>query len=232
MQTRRIKAIFIKDTKDFLRNLNISLITLLPPIFAFFYNLLIEGTALPIIMVYIIVTMAYSGVGVNSLAMMISEEKEKKTLKNLVQSPASGLDILIGKSLVTALMTSLSLVLTFLIIQPTDFWSLPVIVSHLLLLVFFLVLGILFGLISPNVGTVNVYGLPQMIIFTMTPMAELVIQEDNLIRTIISYFPINQTMKIHSENSWLHVGVILIWTLVVILITAIIYRRKTVTKKG
>lgn len=231
MNFRRIKAIFIKDVKDFMKNMNISLVVLLAPLFALFYTFMFNGEELSVLTIYILISVAFTGIATTSLAMIIAEEKEKKTLQNLVQSPASGLDIMIGKSLVTLLMTLISAGVSLLIVQPADFWSFPVIVSHILLLVFFLSLGIFIGLLSSTVGTVNVYSIIQMLAFMMSPSAELIIQEEGILRNIISYFPFNQAIKAHNETPWENVGIIAIWTAVIILFTIFTYSRKSFAKK-
>ena len=60
-----------------------------------------ENEELPVFLLYIVVGTTYSAVTSSAMMTMIAEENEKKTLRGLIQSPASMMDIIIGKSLVT-----------------------------------------------------------------------------------------------------------------------------------
>lgn len=60
---------------------------------------------------------------------MMAEENEKKTLRGLIQSPASLADILIGKSLVVGLFTLVSLIISLAILGKTHFLAVQPIIG-------------------------------------------------------------------------------------------------------
>src|SRR5690625_5819617 len=74
------------------------------------------GEEMPLSVIYIIVGVVFTTVTANCIMAMMAEEKEKKTLHGLTMSPASFLDVIIGKSLVTGLMTLITLVFLLTII--------------------------------------------------------------------------------------------------------------------
>src|SRR5699024_2684439 len=105
MNMKRIGAIFEKDLKDFMKNMMLMLMPVVPIVLSLFYRQLCAGEEMPLQMIYIIIGVIFSTVTANCIMAMMAEEKEKKTLKGLIMSPASFADVIIGKSLVTGLMT-------------------------------------------------------------------------------------------------------------------------------
>src|SRR5699024_11629789 len=101
------KLNFKEDLKDLIKNTA----TIFMPIFtiflAFFYNKMGEdgGESLPLMVVYIVVGVTSSTIAAGSMMILIAEENEKKTLRGLTMSPASYLDTIPGKILVTTFMT-------------------------------------------------------------------------------------------------------------------------------
>ncbi|WP_271401719.1 hypothetical protein [Salinicoccus roseus] len=94
MNTGRIMAIFEKDLKEFTRNAMLFTTILLPIILAFMYSRMGGGEeALPAMLVYLIVGVAFSAILCSGIMTMMAEENEKDTLRGLMQSPASMLDI-------------------------------------------------------------------------------------------------------------------------------------------
>lgn len=225
MKIIRIKAIFKKDFKDFLKNPSISLTVLIAPLFALLYLFLFDGTEIPISMQYLLFGLAYTGSATNSLSIIISEEKEKGTLQNLISSPALGSEILLGKSIVSIIMTVFSVGITALILRPENLLSIEVIIAHLLLLLIFILLGLFNGLISSSLSMVNLLNILEMIIFTMSPTLEIIL-ENNFLEKIISYLPLNQAIKIHTGDNILQpIGILMVWGIVLGIMTLISYRK-------
>src|SRR5699024_8727245 len=145
---------------------------------------------------------------------MMAEENEKKTLRGLVQSPASMIDVIIGKSLVTGLITFLSLVISLIIIGIDPFLNFKAILGLILLFLFFLFLGIGVGLFSKSISSTSFYIMPIMFLFGFTPMiGALGLNEDSIAIKIAEVIPIMQAIEIHETTSWLPLGIILVWVI-------------------
>src|SRR5699024_5584162 len=212
MHLQRIHAIFEKDMKDFMKNTMMLLMPIVPIILAFFYRQMGPGEEMPVMMGYIIVGVTYSAVTANCIMAMMAEENEKKTLRGLIMSPASFLDVIIGKSLVTGFMTLITLVLSLLILGIDSFLNTRSILGLVLLFLFFLFLGIGVGLFAKSISTVSVYVMPIMFLFGFTPMIELMgLSEDNLVKKILDLFPISQLIEMHDSASWLPLGMVGSW---------------------
>lgn len=170
MNTGRIMAIFEKDLKEFTRNMMLFTSTLIPIVLAFMYGNMGEPSEeASALLISVLVGVAFSAILCSGIMTMMAEENEKNTLKGLVQSPASMMDILIGKSLVVIVMTGISLVLSLVIMDANLSWSPAVTAAVLLLGIFFLNLGIAVGLEVKSVATTSVYLLPIMMVFGFTP---------------------------------------------------------------
>ncbi len=168
MSFTRIQAIFMKDYKEFSRNYAVSVMVFLPLILAFAYNKIgtssIDAYFLPINLVFAVVT-AYVQ------CCLIAEEKEKNTLRNLMLSPASLADILIGKSLFVFIVTVVVVSLAIFLVgyEPANLLILAI--ALLLSTVFYIALGTLCGLFAKTIMEASIIVMPVMFIFSFGPFA-------------------------------------------------------------
>lgn len=168
MSFTRIQAIFMKDYKEFSRNYAVSVMVFLPLILAFAYNKIgttsIDAYFLPINLVFAVVT-AYVQ------CCLIAEEKEKNTLRNLMLSPASLADILIGKSLFVFIVTIVVVSLAIFLVgyEPANLFILAI--ALLLSTVFYIALGTLCGLFAKTIMEASIIVMPVMFIFSFGPFA-------------------------------------------------------------
>lgn len=198
MNITRVAAIFEKDFKEFMRNMMLFTSVLIPVVLAAFFGRMDGGEGgVPDEIVIIIVGVVFSAVTFSSMMTMMAEENEKDTLRGLLQSPASIIDIIAGKNAVITLMTIISLVASIMLVEADGFWSMENIAGLILLGIFFLNLGIGIGLLVKSVATTSVYLIPIMFLFGFTPYIEfLVTDESHIARQIAEYFPLYQNLYI------------------------------------
>jgi len=228
MQLARIQAIFEKDLKDFMKNTMTIFMPIVPIFLAFIYGRMGDSMEeeIPLMIVYIVVGVSYASVTAGSMMMLMAEENEKKTLRGLIMSPASYMEIIIGKSLVTALITFISLGLSLVIMGSNAILDVQQIIGLLILFFFFLFLGIGVGLFVKTVGMTTAYLMPIMFIFGFTPMIELLgFAEDSLIMKVTHYLPLSQLIEMGDTGSWTAIGIVLIWTVAAVLFTFICFQR-------
>lgn len=202
MNMARVAAIFEKDFKEFMRNMMLFTSVLIPIVISAFFGRMEAGAdGVPNEMVIIIVGVVFTAVTFSSMMTMMAEENEKDTLRGLLQSPATIMDIIAGKSSVITLMTIISLVASIMLIETTGFWSVENIGGLILLGIFFLNLGIGVGLLVKSVATTSVYLIPIMFIFGFTPYIEfLVTEESHIARQIAEYLPLYQNLYIFNGD--------------------------------
>jgi len=223
MNVQRISAIFEKDLKDFMKNTMLFLMPFLPILFAFVFE---RASGEDSAALYSIVAVTFSAVTMNCIMIMMAEEHEKQTLRGLIQSPASFLDIIIGKSLVITFLTGITLAVSLFITGAELLGNAQAIVGIVLFYLFFLFLGIGVGLFVKTVGATSVYSLPLMFLFGFTPMFQAFTSgKDSLLHKVISVFPIMQLIKMDQTGSWTQIGIVAIWVLAAALFMYVCFRR-------
>lgn len=125
-----------------------------------------EGFALSFGLLFLVVM-----VGMYVPSMMIAEEKEKKTLEVLLLSPASSVEIFIGKGLLTFISILISFIILVAISGRVGIDHIGVIlIGGLLTAVFCIQVGIIVGLLSKNQMATGVVGTPVYMALLLIPM--------------------------------------------------------------
>src|SRR5690625_700785 len=203
MNITRVMAIFEQDLREYKKNMMVFTSVMIAIVMAILVTIIGgEQQELPTSMLVIVVAVVYTAVSFSAVMTMIAEENEKDSLRGLLQSPATIIDIILGKSMVVGLMTIISLVASILIISPDNYWTLENIISLILMGFFFLCMGIGIGLIVNSVATTSVYLIPIMFIFGFTPYIEMIITDpDHIAIKIAEYFPLYQNLNILNGES-------------------------------
>ncbi|EOQ19103.1 hypothetical protein KOY_01840 [Bacillus cereus VDM021] len=227
---RRLSAILRKEVQDLKNNAQILLLALLPIGLAFFYKQLGSGKEM---MGGIVVVMVMSMIVTIAQATLIAEEKEKHTLRVLMLSPASPIEVIVGKSLPIII---LSIVLNFV-----SLFLLNVLQGSILLLsviivigtLLFIILGTLVGLLAKSLVQVSVITTPISMILLMGPILSEVIKNE-MIKKVVSYLPTNHIFEaIVSvvngkgfsviQTNLLNIS---IWLVITVIVCMFVYKKK------
>ena len=188
MNLKRVGAIFIKELQDIRTNWNQLFMYIMPIGFAFIYCKLIpqdqlsKGTGL-ILGLSSLVTMA----GILIPAMMIAEEKEKRTLEVLLLSPAKPGEIFLGKSLTTFILMIICMFI-MLLIDNQNWGNLPIIlVSTAAVSAFCILFGLIAGIFSKNQMSTGIVSMPLVFLLLMLPMFAII--GINQLKTVASAMP-------------------------------------------
>lgn len=225
MSIRKTVAVFQKTYKDMLRNKKSLVIFLMFPIMALvFYNLIPEEKEffstifLPIHLIVVPASM---------MAAIISEEKEKNTLRQLIMANVKPLEYFIGIGLFVFIISILSASL-FLVILPLiaiEFLRFYIIVS--LTILCSMVVGAVVGIISKNQMNANALIMPLSIILGILPMFSAF---NDTIKNIASIFytqTLSNVISSISESITIKDYTIMLLNFFVSLtIFALIYRKK------
>lgn len=227
---RRVNSIFQKDFKDVSRNGAVLVTVLMPLMLAFFYGRLGD---ISVEAHYLIINLAMVTVGSFVQCSLIAEEKEKNTLRGLMLSPASTLEILGGKSLLsfiaTMIIVGISVYLTGY--QPESFFV--IVVAIILSSFFFIGLGTLLGLFSKSVMEASVISLPFMFIFGFGSMLTMFVDKYPILK-VMNYLPNTQLVHIASKvesgtglsELWLHFGIITLWVIAIYALCAFVFKKR------
>ncbi len=229
---KRISAIFLKDYKDFSRNMAVSIVIFLPIIIAAIYGRI--GTE-NLQAHFLYINMTFSFVATYVQCCLIAEEKEKNTLRGLMLSPASTFDILGGKSL-------LSFVLTIFVIALSMFFGeyLPqnlaaVGTGIVISTIFYIAIGTLLGLVAKSVMEASVLVLPVAGIFMMGSFVTVFADKYPVLK-LVDYMPNSQLIYLAESveegagfvDVLSNLGIIGIWVVLSVILTTVFYKKRMV----
>ncbi|MEZ0481659.1 ABC transporter permease [Planococcus sp. SSTMD024] len=227
---KRIQAIFIKDYKEFSRNYAVSIMIVFPIVFALLYRT--EAGDQAAIYAFI---MNFSLAMLTSFvqACLIAEEKERNTLRSLMMTPASMLDVLIGKSALVFLISAAVLAFsTYLFGYETSNVMLLTAALGISILLY-TAIGTICGLYSKTLLEASLSVFPVLIIFTAGPFA-LAFEEQYPFLEVLRYLPSSQLSELLVA---MEVGaaagevarplvIISVWTVVLTIVSFILYKKR------
>ena len=182
---KRALAIFQKDYKDLSRNLLITSTLIMPVLLAIFYSRVGDNS---IDIVYFVFNIAFSLVAIFVQCALIAEEKEKNTLRGLMLSPASTLDILIGKSILT-FITTIIIVIACIFVMGYVPPNLAVIVYAMIMsTLFYIAVGTIFGLLTKTVIEASLIVMLPFFFFSFSPML-LALEDSFSLLGLLEYLP-------------------------------------------
>ncbi|MGU3439460.1 ABC transporter permease [Bacillus cereus] len=226
---RRVSAIFRKEVQDFKTNSQVLLMAFLPIILSFLFSRFGAGNE----MLGITTITAFLFVAGFVQSMVIAEEKEKHTLRVLMLSPASSVEVLLGKSILTACLTLGICIVNLFILDQFS--------GNLLLLGFiflcgtilFIVIGTMIGLLAASVPQTSIIGMPILMTMYLAVQFEPMV-ENKVIKTMIGYLPTSHIVK--ALNSLVggtgfgsisgHVLNVAVWLIISLFVCLIVYKKK------
>lgn len=221
----RIYAIFIKDFWEFSRNLPVSSMTLLIPIFALVYKQAISDH----LMFSLLLTFTTTGMVTTFIqASFIAEEKERNTLRSLLMTPATLFDLLIGKMIVTFLISILTIGVSFALLSFLP--SIPYAIAILLTLVIFCAFGLICGLYSHSILEATFTVVPVMFIFSFSPIL-LTLTDDYPILKVFEWLPNSQIVNIANGEKVLIGFILLIAWLILSWVIALYLCQRRIIKQ-
>ena len=227
---KRANAIFQKDFKDISRNSAVSITALMPLILAFVYGKMGDIT---IDAHYMVINFTLVTVGSFVQCSLIAEEKEKNTLRGLMLSPASTLEILGGKSLLSTIASMIIIVIGIILTGYRPENVVVIAVAILFTSIFFIGLGTLLGLLAKSVMEASVIVLPFMFIFGFGSMFTMFADKYPILK-VMDYTPNSQLLelaqKVESGVGIVgvspHLGIIALWIIVISLITIVVFKKR------
>ncbi len=232
---RRVSVLVKKEIEDFIKNINVSVMCLLPVIFVYMFANVLRGDSRSMMSKIDLLNM---GVGLNlifvsifSVCMLISEEKEKNTIRTLMLSSVSPVEFLAGKVIVILLFSLITNLSIYFIVGINMQYLGEYILWVTFVSIIMIQLGGIIGLIAPNQISTSVIGLPAIIGFLIIPILAPV---SDILQKIVILLP-NYNLQVlltkifNSEayaHSTHHILVILVWLIVVSMAFVYTYNKK------
>ncbi|MGN7385230.1 ABC transporter permease [Paenibacillus sp. SAFN-117] len=228
---KRAQAIFVKGYKEFSRNYAISIMLIFPIVLAFLLRG--AGPSLPGALGYVL---NFSFVILTSFAQacLIAEEKERNTLRSLMMTPATTMDVLIGKSALVFAMSAVVLGIATYIMgyEPASIWAL--VAAIVLSIILYTAAGTICGLFSKTLLDASLSIIPVSIVFTGAPYGGMLLADDYPIFKVLEYAPsIQLVYLLNISNTDFTTGdllkpllIILAWTVVLTIVSVALYQRR------
>ncbi|MGV2929054.1 ABC transporter permease subunit [Macrococcus capreoli] len=229
MNMNRVMAIAEKDFKEFMRNMMLLTMPILPILMAVLFTASPMPEQFKPSIGATILGMCFVGVVTIGMMTMMAEENEKHTLRGLMNSPASMLDIIFGKSLVVLLMLIISVIASCSLLKynPVSDWKTAL--SIILLTIFFLFLGVMVGLIIKTVSQTSLYSLPIVFIFAMSPnYINMGFDKDSVLMKANEYTPMVQHLRLAETGDFKHLMIIGVWLIACIIVTAFLFKKNAI----
>ncbi|HZH61728.1 MAG TPA: ABC transporter permease [Metabacillus sp.] len=227
---KRALAIFRKDYKDLSKNMYVSFTAVIPLFMALLYG---SQGELTIEMQYIVINMTLSLVAAFIQCSLIAEEKEKNTLRGLMLSPASTVEILAGKGMLTFLTTIFVIVFSCFLIDYKPESLAVIAVAIALSTVFYIGLGTFLGLITRSVMEASVVIMPFFFLFTFGSYGAMLAERFPIFKAA-EYMPNTQLVELAGAvqlgagfaDIWSHLFVIIIWIAAVFVLAYRIFKKR------
>ena len=168
------RALFKKDFKNCFMNRNVSLMLALPILFVLLYKFILNGGADESFSAYYTLLMCsvltLSVIPLNILAMLISEEKEKHTLRSLMMANVSGAEFISSKAAVCLiLMMSEGIIIYLLCGLAMNLMALYLGVIFIVSLAI-IIFGAVVGISAKDQMAAGTLGTPLMMLFLIPPV--------------------------------------------------------------
>ncbi|SHE80406.1 ABC-2 type transport system permease protein [Seinonella peptonophila] len=230
---RRIQVIIRKELKDALRNYQVLMMVVVPIGMALLYQNMqsLEGNQLILIFP---ILMSFGMTGTIVQSMIIAEEKEKHTLRALMLSPATAIEVMIGKSFLSFFLTLLTIFLTMLVTGLSMGISLLFWCITLLCILFFITVGTIVGLMSKSLTETAYLGMPIMFLMGLSPIFAPLINKAWLTK-IVSFLPTAHYLQATEllmkgktfivGSHWLNIT---IWLILAVIICLFVFKRNRI----
>ena len=179
------------------------------------------------------INMTFAMVGTYVQCCLIAEEKEKNTLRGLMLSPASTIEILGGKSLLSFVLTVVVVFFCAFLSEYKPANMAIVAIAIILSTIFYIGLGTLLGLFAKSVMEASVIVLPVIAIFTGGSF--LVAWADKYpVLKIVEFIPSIQLMDLatkveagaNSIDVLSNLGILSVWVVVTIVCAVILFKKR------
>ena len=231
------RALFKKDFKNCFMNRNISLMLVLPILFVLLYKFLMNGGAdesfSPYFTLLMCSVLTLSVNPLNILAMLISEEKEKHTLRSLMMANVSGAEFIASKAAVCLiLMIAESVIIYFLCGLAMNLFALYLGVIFIVSLAI-IIFGAVVGISAKDQMAAGTLGTPLMMLFLVPPVFSTM---NNFFEKVSVLVPTTSLYTIYgaaysklplmSRDNMIAFGVCVAWIVIGIIVGMRIYKKK------
>lgn len=231
MNFYKIRATIYRDIRECLTNYAVLSLLLLPLMMAALYGVTARNLGeLPDLLVYTVIGVILAAVTTNIPLMLYAEENEHSILKLVIHKKSDLLNNIIGRSILSLVITGVLIVLSLLILDVLFIISPVMIIGFILAAIVFLNLGIYSGILSKLQSTSTVSGVVILFFLGMTPLIESFnLSEGHIIRTIAELTPVYQLIALHNNAEIMPCVILSVWVVVTLFLVFFAVSKRTKT---
>lgn len=230
MNIHKIRATIYRDLREFFTNYAVLTLLIMPPAMAGLYGLTPrpDGMEIPVIMIFVVLGTALSAMTTNIPLMLYAEENEHGTLELVTHTKSDLVNGLIGRSILTLIVTAAVTAVSLIIIDGLYIISLQMIIGYTAAAVIFLNLGLWTGLLAKLQSTSTVYGVVILFFLGMTPIVEtLNLPAGNIITALVELTPVYQLMAILNNVGIMPYVILMAWLIITVFLVHIAVAKRT-----
>lgn len=231
MNIHKIRATIYRDIREYFTNYAVLSLLLLSLIMAALYGVTARNIGeLPIVMIYTSIGVTLAAVTTNIPLMLYAEENEHGILKLVTHTKSDLLNSIIGRSILTLIVTGILIVLSLIILDALFIISPAMIIGLILAAIVFLNLGLCSGILSKLQSTSTVYGVGVLFFLGMTPLIEeFNLSAGHLVRIIAELTPVYQLMALHNNAGIMPCVILAVWAAATTVLVYIAVAKRTKT---
>ncbi|UZW14453.1 ABC transporter permease [Clostridium pasteurianum] len=231
---RKCKAVFIKDLKEYYRSPAILAVLIMPIFYCLLYMTIFANDTNIKFGTFLINFCVDTNVLLPSMTIptqFICEEKEKKTLDVLILSSVSPSEFLVGKLSPIILLSIISNIIIFSIINISSTYIVPFLVITMITTLSFIIIGSIIGFVCNTPSQATMYLMPIITVLFFIPPMSLFSKTVEKFSHILGISQMNIIVQniISGKGlfySKISLFVILIWILIPFTIFSYIYKHK------
>ncbi|MCQ4636705.1 ABC transporter permease [Anaerovorax odorimutans] len=230
---RKIRILFKKDFIDFFKNMAVFVSCIIPIAFAVIYKYILADFGIgALYLINMILGLNLAMISVMIPATTIAEEKEKFTMRTLMLSNVSGVEIFTAKILVTSVIMLISNTVIFFI-SGVDAKLLPMfIVITVIGGIPLILLGGSVGILARDQMNAGVYEVPVMMLFLLPSVFNGL---NKTVDAVAAFTPCQPTLDLVyalqkgtllSSDSLIRAATVLGWIVIASIILMVLYRKR------
>ena len=228
MSARRMSALLEKDFKEAIRNPSIILMPIVIIGLSYMWRVAF-GKDIPenIVQMFqlMLINLTLVMISLSTLMNLFAEENDKGTLKGLIKTPASLIEIIISKIFIILIITLLSTIISLFIFNHPLYLRWSTYIGIILIYFIYSCIGVGFGFLAQTIGKTTFFNLISLFLFGMMSLFTAMPEMKSLssLKQFSKYLPGNLTLEIELQHYFNFIYLI-IWLLVSLIFMLGCYR--------
>jgi ABC-2 type transport system permease protein len=228
----RLIVLVRKEMIDHKTNMSIWILSMMPILVAQMYRMMDISVHKIDSLLSIHMSMTGAILTTAIMGILITDEKDQNTLRTLMLSGVKSYEILLGKGLMTLLITTGVSLAGFMILQAPYNLLLPFLLVSWLLGIIMILIGSIIGLYAKNQTQVGIIGTPITMFFYMVPTLDIVGINIGFVEKFVPTYHTTALITQYytaNEDVFMHYMMLVVWLVLLSVLLVVFYSRRKLT---